>query len=309
MSQPDVFTSGLIEKLGGVFLIPTKMVRPFPDQPRQYFDQQKLKELAASIRAIGQIVPCQVKAIDGDGSQYKFELVDGQRRLHALDMAKNPNMKAVIVEAEDVLQQFMISVVANFGREDHTSLEIAHAIQKLRENGKSIMEISQIFAKSETWVYQHLRILELVPEVQKLLSPEIPEDQRLTFSAALILAEVSREQQATIAERIIKENLRLGQIRSMIRRKAEEEGFTVGSPDRTPRKDYRNLDSFIRRVSRDLDTLLSNPQSFFSKMFEHRDPEDRDNVIIKLGEIIEMLEMLIGAVKKTSSEKKLVMSG
>lgn len=69
-----------IEELGRVISVPRSFIRPFPGQPRKFFDQQKLKELADSIKAVGQKVPGLVVEIKEEGSPHKYELVDGQRR-------------------------------------------------------------------------------------------------------------------------------------------------------------------------------------------------------------------------------------
>jgi ParB/RepB/Spo0J family partition protein len=291
-----------VEKLGEVILVPRHSIRPFSDQPRKYFDQQKLVELATSIRAIGQKVPGLVKEID-DGCSQKYELIDGQRRWHALAMACVDKMKVIVTEVKNVEDQFLTSVVANFGRAEHGPLEIANAIRRFRDNGMSVSQIAEVFARSDAWVYQHLKVFQLDPEVQKMMSPEIPENCRLLFSVALMLADVPMDLQKNIAEIILGGKLKLVQAKNLIRRRVEKLGFKVGSPDRSPRKDYQNLRSFIGRLRRELGVFDEMPQTFFDKMFQFRDDEDHTKVVVSMQKSLDGARSLLAAIKRAKKNK------
>jgi ParB family transcriptional regulator, chromosome partitioning protein len=290
-----------LKEIGKVVLIPRVLIRPFPDQPRKFFDQQKLKELAISIKAVGQIVPVFVKDIEDDGS-CEYELVDGQRRWHATGMAGVEDIKAIVVNPKDKDEQFLISVVSNFGKEDHTPIDIAKAIQRFRDRGMSVVQISEIFAKSGVWIYQHLKILKLDLEVQKMMAPEIPENERLLFSTALTLSDLPLDMQKDVAKVILKKGLKTNQARNLIRCRAEKAGVTVGDPNRTPRSDYRNFLSFIKRLARELEMLTNMQQGFFNKMFEFRQDDDRLKIIEKLDEGIQSLQILLAATKKAQKK-------
>jgi ParB/RepB/Spo0J family partition protein len=292
-----------IEKLGEVILVPRFSIRPFPDQPRKYFDQRKLAELASSIRAVGQKVPGFVKEISGNGCPQKYELVDGQRRWHALAMAGIDKMKVIVTDVKDVEEQFLFSVVANFGRAEHGPLEIANAIQRFRNNGMTVTQVAEVFARSDAWVYQHLKVLQLDPEVQKMMSQEIPEDCRLLFSVALMLADVPMDLQKKIADTIVGDKLKLIQARSLIRRRAEKMGFKVGSPDRSPRKDYQNLRSFIGRIRRELEIFDEMPQNFFDKMFQFRDDEDHAKVLASMQKASDGAKSLLAAIRRAKKKQ------
>jgi len=292
-----------VEKLGEVILVPRHSIRPFPDQPRKYFDQQKLSELAASIKAVGQKVPGFVKEISNNGCPQKYELIDGQRRWYALAMAGIDKMKVIVTEVKDVEEQFLISVVSNFGRDQHGPIEIASAIQRFRNNGMTVTQVAEVFARSDAWVYQHLKILQLDPEVQKMMSPEIPEDCRLVFSVALILADVPIDLQKKIADTIIGDKLKTVQARNFIRRRAEKMGFKVGSPNRTPRDDYRNLTSFLGKLRRELEIFDEMPQSYFDKMFQFRDDEDHVKVMTSIQKSIDMVQSLSTVIKRAKKKQ------
>lgn len=292
------------KKLGEVILVPIDSIRPFPNQPRQYFDQQKLAELAASIKAVGQKVPGLVKKINesDNGCPHNYELIDGQRRWHAISMAGKSEMKVIVTEVKDENDQFLISVVANFGRAEHGPLEIASAIKRFREGGMKVTQIAEIFGRSSIWVYQHFKILSLDPEVQKMMSPEIPEKDRLALNAALMLADVPKDIQKQIADIVIGGRLKINQARNFIRRRAEKMGIKVGDPNRSPRKDYRIFCSFLGRMKRELEIFDSMPEDFFEKMFHWRERNDYLKVIESLQKNLEMTTALLEAVKRANSK-------
>jgi|SRR3989344_4624462 len=289
-----------IEELGKVILVPRASIRPFPDQPRKFFDQQKLKELAASIKAVGQKVPGFVKEIEsGNSSQQKYELIDGQRRWHAIEMAGLTKMKVIVIDVKDVEEQFLISVVSNFGRAEHGPMEIVNAVMRFKNNGMTVIEIAEVFARSDAWVYQHLKIAEkLHPEVQKMMSQEIPEDNRLVFSIALIVADVPKDLQPKITQTILSENLKMIQAKDYIRRQGKKHGFSVGNPERTPRKDYEIMRNFIAKMRRELEVFTQLPQSFFDKMFQFREGEDHRQMLLAMERNIEDLRTLFTSVMR-----------
>lgn len=292
----------LVEKLGEVIFVPRHLIRPFPGQPREYFDNQKLIELSSSMKAIGQKVPGFVKEISDHGSPYRYELIDGQRRWYALEMADMPKMKVIILQIKDIEEQFLISVVTNFGRAEHGPLEIAKAIQRFRNNGISITDTAKIFAKSQGWVNQHLKILQLDPEVQGMMSPEIPDENRLVFSVALMIADCPQDLQKMIAKQIVGSKMKMGQARNLIRKRAEKLGFRFGSPDRSPRHDYRNLCSLLGKMKRELEIFDEMPQGFFDKMFQFRQEEDYTKIVITIENNIKRLKNLLLNINRVNKK-------
>jgi ParB/RepB/Spo0J family partition protein len=281
-----------------VIRVPRKRIRPFPDQPRKFFDQSKLRELAESIKVVGQIVPASVKVLEPPNPDFDYELVDGQRRWHACDIANVELMKVIVISVKDATEQFLISVVSNFGRADHTPLETANAVKFFRDKGMTGDQIAQIFARSTAWVYQHLKILQLDTTVLAMMSPELPEEKQLGLSAALLIADVPQNLQKKIADTIIDQRMKVNQARNFIRQRAEKMGFRVGDPTRVPSDDYRVFRSFIGRLRRELDMFLEMPQSFFDKMFQYREVDDYDAVINRVEDNINELQALLQALQR-----------
>lgn len=286
-----------LEKVGDVIRIPRLLIRPFPNQPRKYFDQTKLVALANSIRELGQLVPIFVRELkSGNGSSCSYELIDGQRRWHACTIADVEMMTAIVIPVKDEEEQFTISVTANLGRVGHDPIETVLAIKRFRDNGKSVSWIASVFTLSEVSIYQYLKLLRLDPEVFNMMSPEIPEDERLIFSTAVLLSDLPLEIQKSTAVTVV--GKKLVKAKNMIRAQARELGIKVGDPKRSPNDDYNVLRSLIKRLKRELDVILSMPQVSFDRMFQFRKDSDHSSLVDDLSSTIESMDLLLSVVRK-----------
>lgn len=213
-------------------------------------------------------------------------------------MAGITKMKVIVVEIPDQKQQFLTSVVANFGRAEHGPLEIADAIAQFRSDGMTVVQISEVFARSDAWIYLYLRVADkLVPEVKQMMSQEVPEDDRLTFTAAVLVADVPAKLQPKIAKTIVSKKLKMVQAKDLIRKEGKKRGFSVGNPKRTPNKDWEVMKNFLGKMQRELDVFMGSPQDFFDRMFESRPAADHASMqevlqrnIENLGKLLEVLQ-------------------
>jgi ParB family chromosome partitioning protein len=141
---------------------PTR-VRPLPDQPRKRF--YGIKELAASIAEVGQSTPGIVTLLEGD-KDFDAQLIDGERRLRACKLLGKPFRAEVQKDTPDA---FAASFAANFGKQEHDCIEIAFALGRLRDEGRTVQQLAALAGKSTCWVSQHLAILKLHPDVQGMM--------------------------------------------------------------------------------------------------------------------------------------------
>jgi ParB/RepB/Spo0J family partition protein len=140
-------------------LLPLRDVRPNPDQPRKHFDEEKLAELAASIKAHGLIQPIVVRRL-ADG----FELLAGERRFRAAEIAGIDRLPALVREVEDPLE---IALIENLQREDLSPLEEAQGLAALiARHGYSHREVAELLGKSRPYVSNTLALTRL-PEAVK----------------------------------------------------------------------------------------------------------------------------------------------
>jgi ParB/RepB/Spo0J family partition protein len=115
---------------GRKFRIPIGMITPNPTQPRTRFDDGKLKELAGSIKEVGQLVAGQVIPFS-DGDSVGLYLEDGERRLRACELNGVNYFVAEIVWDPDENRIFEKSFILNIQREGHTPIEIAKALKRM----------------------------------------------------------------------------------------------------------------------------------------------------------------------------------
>ncbi|MDR0815833.1 MAG: ParB/RepB/Spo0J family partition protein [Desulfovibrio sp.] len=151
------------EKNTSVKLLPVTALTPNPDQPRQYFDAQALKELADSIKIQGVIQPLLVRPMP-DGKTW--QIVAGERRWRA---AQTAGLKQVPVFVRVLSDQEVIAaaLIENLQREDLNPMEEAQALQALRETmGLTQEETAVRLGKSRPAVANALRLLQLSPQAQ-----------------------------------------------------------------------------------------------------------------------------------------------
>lgn len=180
--------------------VPWQKIRPMPNQPREFFDKEALKELAGSIAAVGQLAPALVTRVAGD-PRNSYELIDGQRRWHAVQLAGLPCLRVTVSSETDPERRFMLATVANFGREENHPLEIAKAVTRLR-NRHSVEDIAAMLGKSDCWVYQHMALLNLHPDLQEMLHPSTPKPNRIPFMVGVKLAGLPREDQLDMLSKL-----------------------------------------------------------------------------------------------------------
>ncbi|MCB2186588.1 MAG: ParB/RepB/Spo0J family partition protein [Deltaproteobacteria bacterium] len=145
--------------------LPLERVEPNPYQPRRIFDQEALAALSESIREHGVLQPLVVRPL-GSG----YQLIAGERRLRASQMAGLDRVPVVIRQATDQ-QALLLALLENLQREDLGSMEEARAFQRLVEEfGLTQEEIAQGVGKDRSTVANSLRLLKLPAEIQEDLA-------------------------------------------------------------------------------------------------------------------------------------------
>lgn len=294
-----MFNNGQI-KVAETFLIPVKRIRRYEKQPRIYFDEEGLKSQAESMEAVGQREVVKVTPISGD-PDHDYELIDGERRWRACLQSGKEYVEAKIEPVNNEEDQFTRSVAANASREELTPYEWAIAVKRFQEEfGKSAREIAEICGKSLPWIYQRLALLKLHPAVLELMHPQILEDDRLNVSEALMLARLPLDHQEIVAGRIVKQGLGIKESRNCIRDYARQLGLQMNFPGgkgRTPREDYRNLSSFVKRLHNELNLWLERRVVIYAEIFCRRDPQDQKQLVEWLRGAAERLQRLATTIE------------
>lgn len=282
---------------GAVFILRDRM-RPNPSQPREHFDMEELRELAASIKEIGQITPVELRPLP-DGDEKDYEITDGERRWLACGLAGRDRLLAWINPVAEGDETFIRSVAANFGRVGHTPLEIARAIKRIMASERvracpnkteQMAMVARIFARSPTWVHHHLSVLNLHDGVLDLMDPSIEKSRRIGFSIAVFLNTIpDREVQLEIARQVSEKGLTLNQARALARKKAREAGLTAGKRARRPSDHYRSLSRFLRSFTINAEEVLDMPVSSFEQIFRRRSVKQQLKLLERIDKAIDQL--------------------
>lgn len=142
--------------------VPIDKVRPNPYQPRRFFSEEAISELAGSIRAVGLLQPISVRRV-ADG----YELIAGERRLRACRSLGHSTIRA-LVQTEMVDQDSaMLAMIENLQRENLHFFEEAEGYQNLiREHGFTQEELARRLSKNQSTIANKLRILRLPPAIK-----------------------------------------------------------------------------------------------------------------------------------------------
>lgn len=162
----------------GLRAVPLGDIIPHPKNPRRAIAGAPLDQLAASLKAMGQLQPGVARP--HPEQEGKYQLLCGHRRFVALGAAGIPEM-LVIVREVDETESLKILVTENLHREDLTPMEEAHGVKLLLEVGKEHQAIADDLGKSLSWVYKRAKLTELHPKFQAMV--ENPDSVLATVSA------------------------------------------------------------------------------------------------------------------------------
>ena len=165
--ETDITTSSNNKEsiVGNINTIKIDVISTNPFQPRSEFDQEKLEELSHSIKTLGIIQPITVRKLGND----KYQLISGERRLRASQMAGETEIPAFIRIANDH-EMLEMALVENIQRSNLNPIEIALSYQRLMEECKLTQEqCSERVGKKRSSVANFLRLLKLPEEIQLAL--------------------------------------------------------------------------------------------------------------------------------------------
>ncbi|MGW4690926.1 ParB/RepB/Spo0J family partition protein [Kitasatospora cineracea] len=170
-----------------------------PNQPRDYFDEEKMKELIASVKEYGVISPVEVRPI-GAG---KYQLILGERRYRAAHKAGLTTIPARIIGIESEIKAFRRAVAENVNRADMTPLEEGAAFRRIitedrNDDGTELTtkDVAAMFGKTATYVKMRIQLLDLIPEMQHHLTKG-----HIGLAAAHRISELKVENQQAVLKK------------------------------------------------------------------------------------------------------------
>lgn len=227
-------------------------ISPNPFQPRQYFNEDNLRELAQSIKTYGLLQPILVRRFQ-DG----YQLVAGERRLRACKLLGWHQIPAAIREVNDSAMAAM-ALIENLQRENLDYFEEAEGYQRLLgEFGLTQEVLAQRIGKSQSTIANKMRLLKLATSVQgKLLEAGLSERH-----ARALLRLPDNDSREKVLEKVIKLNLNVRQTESLIDGLLEDNEPSEKSP--APKfviKDYRIVMNTIRHAVATMEQVGLKPQ-------------------------------------------------
>ncbi|HVZ87805.1 MAG TPA: ParB/RepB/Spo0J family partition protein [Polyangia bacterium] len=234
----------------GARTIAVEEIHPAPGQPRTKFNEARLDELAASIKAQGIIQPLIVRTRTTDeGGGY--ELIAGERRWRAAQRAGLFEVPAVIRDVAPS-QAFEMALVENLQREDLNPLEEAAGYERLAaEFGYTQEQLSERVGKDRSTVANALRLLRLPESVRALLA-----EGRLSMGhARALLGLESAPEMEKLARRIASTELSVRKVEELVRR-ARTEAVVPTAPPAPPPRPSANARDLGLRLTRALGTRV-----------------------------------------------------
>ncbi|MFQ5434497.1 MAG: ParB/RepB/Spo0J family partition protein [Anaerolineae bacterium] len=193
----------------GIRTVPIKQIQPNPHQPRSQMDEEKLAELAASIKEHGLIQPLIVTESD-DG----YTLIAGERRWRASQLAGLADMPVIVKEATPQAM-LELAIIENIQRADLNPLEEAYAYQQLMDEfGLTQEKVAQRVGKGRSTVANLVRLTQLPPIIQQAVT-----DGRLSGAHARTLLPLpTPEMQIAAMNQILKLSLSVRQTEGLVKK-------------------------------------------------------------------------------------------
>ena len=216
------------------------LIEPNRKQPRKYFDETALEELAASLKAYGMIQPIVVKK---NGEYY--EIIAGERRWRAAKIAGMEKVP-VVLKAWEGSEAFEAALVENLQREDLNPIEEAIAYKRLlTEFNLKQDEVAERVSKSRTAVTNSMRLLKLDERVQQM----VIDDMISTGHARALLGIDDQEKQYTTAQKIFDEKLSVRETEKLVKKIQQEK-------DQPEAKEEVKIDPKMEAICRDLEEKM-----------------------------------------------------
>ncbi|MFY9612346.1 MAG: ParB/RepB/Spo0J family partition protein, partial [Tissierellaceae bacterium] len=205
--------------------IPLEEIIPKSDQPRKDFNDETLNDLAKSIETNGVIQPILLRKRDD-----KYEIIAGERRYRASQIAKLKEIPAIIVDADDE-DAAKLALVENIQREDLNPIEEAMAYKQLMEEFDLRQEdLANAIGKSRTYITNTVRLLKLDDRVIEHLY----KGNLTTGHGKVLLGIKDKDEQVKLAEKIIATGLNVRETESEVKKSKEKKKPKKEKPRKDP---------------------------------------------------------------------------
>jgi len=234
---------------GGALMVDIRKVEPNPTQPRQYFNEDALEELAESMKTFGIVQPL---LVTDNGGHYT--IIAGERRYRAARLAKLAEVPVIIKDYTE-MEILQVALLENIQRQDLTSIEEANCYKRLMDDFFfSADDIAGKLGKNKHAVISALHLLELTPSVQALAA-----EGKLTASHAKVLLSVEDpELQAVCADKIVEQGLSVRGAETMVQMALKMAAKKAAEAQEKPDIPQENATYAYRQAENELKDLLGS---------------------------------------------------
>lgn len=252
--------------------LPIDKIRPNPYQTRKYFNFNALEELSASIKQYGLLQPITVRKV---GSVY-YELIAGERRLRACELAGYSTISAVVLNVNDS-QSALISMTENLQRQDLNFLEEAEGYQNaIQYHNMTPEELSNKLCKSQCSIANKIRVLKLSDTVKKKMM-----QYQLTEQYGRAIAKIPEEAvQLSLLEHIFQKELTVKQTEELVAETMEQ--MCQPKQQRHIQKEKRYITDirlFTNSIRQSIDIIK---KSGMVVHYENKPKEDGFEIVIRV---------------------------
>ena len=266
---PDI--TGTADDVSRETLLNINQVEPNPNQPRKRFNEDKLQELADSIKVHGIIQPLVVQK-END----RYIIIAGERRWRAARLA---GVKEVPVVIRDFTEQelYEVALIENIQRQDLDPIEEANAYSNLiKEHHLTQDEVAERVSKSRVTITNSLRLLKLDPRVQQMVIDEL-----LTGGHARALISIENpEEQFKLANQIFDEKLNVRQTEKLVKKVLHPKTVTQEEPvNEADEVIYRDIEENLKTIIGSKVKIMRKPGGKGNIEIEYYSTDELDRIL------------------------------
>lgn len=257
-----------------VYQLPIDKIRPNPYQPRKYFNRASLEELSASILSYGVLQPITVRKMSGG----YYELVAGERRLRASELAGLTTIPAILLQVSDS-DSAALAFIENIQRQNLSFLEEAEGYRSMMEDyGLTQEELAVKLSKSQSSIANKLRVLKLEEPVKRMLL----EYHFTERHARALLKLPDEESRLVMLQRMVREEMNVKRTEEAIQETLEEmRRLSVQRAEQREKRYVRSSDFrlFTNTIKQSVEVIR---RSGMDVLYEDRQEEDCCEIVIRI---------------------------
>ena len=257
-----------------VYQLPIDKIRPNPYQPRKYFNRASLEELSASILSYGVLQPITVRKMSGG----YYELVAGERRWRAAELAGLTTIPAILLQVSDS-DSAALAFIENIQRQNLSFLEEAEGYRSMMEDyGLTQEELAVKLSKSQSSIANKLRVLKLEEPVKRMLL----EYHFTERHARALLKLPDEESRLMMLQRMVREEMNVKRTEEAIQETLEEmRRLSVQRAEQREKRYVRSSDFrlFTNTIKQSVEVIR---RSGMDVLYEDRQEEDCCEIVIRI---------------------------